>query len=1026
MLDRVLAWKREAVLLVVAVFCISAFLLLPHLGYVRELTIGGGMLTDTNKLQDMMIVPLAVLLQLMVLVFYLVSPASVGQEQVQRAASGLVMLVVLFALAAIFWLDQARSLAPFAAVAITIWGSQLFWKQDASATAGWLFLVAAMACILVWHGVGIAPFRSLGILYPLLAVGALFVGIRWVLVLGIVALLLLAGVVFLSAPGFWMPASSGISPLDMVFAAIGLLVLVQAAMALPGIRAFPVHARAGNGSVCPMASVPVPPAFSMALALAVLCLSWRPILLLPTDDYHFGETLLAYQALVTGQGWFVDFFSPHGLSDGLAGLIAHLAGNDTASAIQFGMGILTFAVALLVQWRLLVRLGPAGGLLVGLVIPINDTILFTLLVLLLVIETATIRHALLAGACAAGGSAAGAFLYGGPGVAAALAGGTGALCLHAWRDGWPAALRFIGGGLAVCLLVAALAWPQLQGQFAFLKTSAAANLTIYGNNGKALPQFMIFALGPFLVVLLACWGRISKPETGWRRAAMVGTLVLPVTLLILLLNSYAMARLDTTGLRAMITSCVMLAFLPVWLTCVRGNGLPDARIHAVCGLLLVLTSNYPPPLAAAPGFLPTVPGQNTNPISAQLPRLGNGLHDAAHVRQIETIANTVDLMLEPGEPFLNLTDRNALHYYLDRPATVPVTSPYNAAPLDFQALNIRAMEQNPPPLALIWADNIEADGINLTLRAHNIARYVMAYYTPFTRNGYIYGIRNDLAARLSRLLEEEEVFHLLSVKDQNWRNGIAIGANAENWSVAVRRSAALVLKPGDILLFAGDVTRQVVAIEGLYVRLDSPLPESLAQKTGPVTFHIANRPAGQPEARELWAQAFHHPELWQIPSAWGRSEGRLSRFLEPVDVPLQVMEPGEQGSPRPAASGPFRLDVGNRQLVLRTMGGLDPQMSGILALNAACTIPKAKPVLTLSWRAGDVPFSSREQFIFHVSHARNLIPLDSSPLWTMSGKVQEIRIEILNPDLCGVLTVSDLGFMKRVGKASAKLSGNGP
>ncbi|WP_322994223.1 hypothetical protein [Castellaniella sp.] len=1031
MFNHMLTWKKEGSVLV-ALLAATALLILvlrmfPHLGYVRELTVAGGVLTDANKLRDMLVVPLAVVLQLAVLAVYVVipsfAPKGLEQERARRVTNLLVALTILLTIGAIFWLGWAERLIPMAAVAATVWGCRQVWKQNGPAMAGWLFLVTTAVSILAWHGIGVRPFWSLSILYPLLAISAFFVGTTWVIIFGVIALLPIAGAVFLSAPGFWMPTSSGISWLDIAFTAIALIVLTQAARTLWDLRILNARSLTITDSSGDLDTLPQPPAFSMALALVLLCASWSATLALPTDDYHFGETLLAYQALVTGQSWFVDFFSPHGISDAFGGLIAHLAGSDTATAISLGTLICQFAIALVVQWRLMVRLGPAGGLLLGLFIPISGKVLFTLLVLQLVIETALIRRPMLAGVCAAILSAAGVFLYGGPTTAAALAGGVGALCVHTLRGGWPAALRFIGGGLVVGLLAVSFAWPQLEGQFTFLKTSAATNLTIYGNGDISVlldhPQHMLFVLSPLLAVLLVSWGQTGmKQQKGWQQIACLAALVLPVIILILLMNSYAMARLDTSGPRAVMTSCVVLAFLPFWLTCFKGRTQPDARIAAVCGLLLILSYPTPSLRASGPGPLPATPHQNMSEISERLPRLGIGRHNPPHLKRLEDIAETVNLILEPGETFLNLTNRNALHYYLDRPAPVPIASTYNAAPLDFQERNIRALGENPPPLAIVWADNIEHDGISLPLRAHDISSYVMAHYTPFLRNGYVFGIRNDMKDRLSRLPDEKMDFHLLSVNDSNWKGGIAIGNNAKTWSMAVQKNVSLVLKPHDILLFpAADITRRVVAIEGLNVRLDAPLPAGLQSHGEPAVFRIINRPSDQPVAKELWTKAFHQPNLWQVPSAWGRAQAHLSRFLEPIDATFQIVEPktaSEQANiMRNIASGPFRLDAVNPRLILRIVGGLDPSTADILSLNASCVTPGMEPGIAIFWSSDDKTFSKSENLVFQASHSRNLVPLDSSPLWSMGARVQEIRINIRNPELCGTLILSDIRFLKR-------------
>ncbi|TKT82501.1 hypothetical protein [Aquamicrobium sp. LC103] len=975
----------------------------PHIGYVNQLTVSGGILRDTDKLRDVALVPLAILLQLILIAGYVLLPQA-GQKEGGR---WWVWVLAGIYVAILVWFDRGHFLAAIASLATTFWLQRFFWKADWQQASGYLFLVVSAVTLLVHHLVGLNPLWIFACLAPLLALVSHRFGRRTLVVAAALGTAMLAVAALSCAPLFWWPrVSVGVTPIDGVFAAAALVVVGQGFMSLRIVfKAEETDALAAPG------------AFSLALAAALLSLPAANFASLSADDYHFGERLLAYQALSAGQGWFTTFLSPHGFSDAVSGILARLAGDDSAVGIQIGSGIGLQIVFFLVSWRLIARLGVIGGLCLALALPYSQDILLiqsiplVALNLILVLEAASLRRPVLAGVLGTLLGVAGIFFNAGTGVAASLTGGMAGFVLQAMR-GRRAALHFLGATAATSAVVLALVWPQAKGQFDFLRISARANLAIYGNGDipRLKPIYFLsflFAGAPLLAFVLAR----SSDASRMRRLPLWAGALVPVASFTLLFNIYAMGRIDDTALRALMTSCVLLVFLPVWLSGFQKSGLLDAPADAVvCAMLLVAIAPVGSPLLQGRALMPPSPMPQPAAISASLPRLGAGRHDPAHVQRVETVAGIVDALLEPGETFLNLTNRNALHFYLNRASPVPISSTYNAAPEEFQKAFIAALGDSPPPLALVGVGNMEHDGISLPLRSHAIYDYVLGRYVPFQREGYVFAMRRDLAARIERLPEEPHLLHRAS--DANWRNGVAIGANAKRWSFAVEPGMADRLRAGDRLLFSDGVERHVMEAKGINVASNLPIPPPRNDDAARLSFTIVNRTLDPLSETDLWARVFHKRNLHRIPSAWGRSSSRLADALQPSSAGLELVRMADAGS-LDGRKGLYEITGVDPRWIYRPQAPLDPEQAGLLAFSVACLDPEALPKVQVFWRPSDQGFSEHVSLVFEASFPFNIVPLDSSPLWSQARDIAEIRIDIANPDQCGAVVLDDVRLLRR-------------
>lgn len=973
-----------------------------HVGYVGELTTSGGMLSDENKFLDVILVPLFALLQFPIFYFIIINNnyKTPGKLTILYSISAVLLFFLI--------LNQRYSSATiiYTIVIVNLLNHRI-WKERVAVASSWLILFSLALTIAVIHLTQWNRYWTFLFLYPLSAVYFSYNTHRAIMALGTIAIAVISIALLFSTPYFWVPSTHLMTPVNIAFVTVSALT-----------ASYAVKLGFNTASQLHREHFPAPPPFLIALALVVASTSWPTTLSLPTDDYHFGEALLAYQAFITNLGWYTEFLSPHSFSDALPGIFAHLLGNDGAPIIALAEFILLRILLLIVLWRVFARLGSVAGILVGLFIPHSPTELFTLFILMVILEAGTIRQPLLAGLCVAFFSVCGILLYGGPAVAAAVGGSAAAFLFHVIYNR-NKSLAFVIGALLASAICLAVGWPQLSSQFRFLLTSASANLTIYGNGNlgvfRSYPQNLIFSITPTLAALLIALRHNGYEERRNQRLLVLAGAIIPTLFLTLLLNSYAMARIDDSGIRAGMATGIILVFLSLWLPVLTRSSQLNVSAGVVISSLLAMI--IPPQLstlsgpASTPSFTQTPP----HPISISMPRLGAGIYDSTHLQRIRIISQIADSILEPNETFLNLTNRNSLYYYLGRDIPVPIPSTYNAAPLDFQKQYLNSLGDNPPPRAIIAADNLDHDGISLPLRSHLIYDYVLNNYTPFIYNGYVFGIRNDLSERLKYVPDDSGTLSLLPVTDENWQNGIAIGANANTWSFAVEKSLPP-LKPGDVLIFMDGSKRRVVRAKGSKILVDLPLDPSALTSTEKLMFTVENRNSKKPSPEEIWDLAFHHSELAHIPSAWGRSLDRLKNELSPTTHRISITNLRDI-TPIFGQDSQYKLRGDNPEFTLSVQDALDSHDAGILFFTTFCSNSDVQPEFRVTWSGENQSLNIDASLHFIASYRDNLIALDTSPSWAFAQGVEQIKITVKNKSGCEILTVKDIKFFRRTSVA---------
>ena len=135
-----------------------------------------------------------------------------------------------------------------------------------------------------------------------------------------------------------------------------------------------------------------------------------------------------------------------------------------------------------------------------------------------------------------------------------------------------------------------------------------------------------------------------------------------------------------------------------------------------------------------------------------LPNLAHNFIAPAQFDRLQAMKQVLNAAVDPGETYLDLTNRNANYFYLGYPPPAQASAFYNLPHPNQQLRALQKLEATPPPIVLASADNLLLDGSTLALRAHLVYRYVVERYTPIVVDKFIYMVRPDRLERLKTRL----------------------------------------------------------------------------------------------------------------------------------------------------------------------------------------------------------------------------------------------------------------------------------
>lgn len=497
-----------------------------------------------------------------------------------------------------------------------------------------------------------------------------------------------------------------------------------------------------------------------------------------TDDYHFGESLLGSWLYLQGTIPYIEYYPPHGfIRDDLPGLVNFFFYNGHASSItqagklaatfisligffslyQFSRNLgFTFTLFFLLPW-ILNRL---------IIIPFFILFVFKPLIqnpsrwLTVWILTAPVLVFFI------------------PAQGAALVSASGIIALYcSWiLFKFPQSIQWKEIAFAA-ILTAMLAIftpliPILMGAANYVLENLAVNQVAYGipinlswdrqgvMSGLIFEFFRnawVFALiGTILIVYFG----IRDFKYHWW-TVLVGLLIV---LFILLMIPYAMGRVDSESFSrpGSLSTVLFLGFIPVLLWCSLSDHRRFLGIIAAVFIAGGLLTTHNPLLSLKSSLLQYI--NTTALISGKdigLNNIGVASVDPDHLKRLLELNEFFSKKLQPDETYIDLTNRNAQYFYLNRKPPVAVSAPYNMVPIAQQLQSITMIENEKPKLALFSAENITHDGGGLALRNPLLFRYIFNNYDPVQEGNFIIGYlkgAEDVANPGIRLMLLDESF----------------------------------------------------------------------------------------------------------------------------------------------------------------------------------------------------------------------------------------------------------------------------
>jgi hypothetical protein len=518
----------------------------------------------------------------------------------------------------------------------------------------------------------------------------------------------------------------------------------------------------------------------ICFAAAILVFRLTPALPahVPLDDYHYGEWALPWWTWASeGMLPFRDYVPARGLVNYSNGAVAALLGDPSSPFIQMcsPLVVAVFFVAALAATAGLVGTPQAAAMFA--LIPFSDRLTdidFVATALLMVGWRTFDRGSGLRWSLAWIAVAIPVFLFA-PGQALLLAVATAPLLL--WQMGRavvtaPRLSRNFAIGttalLAGAVLLTALG-PMLLGAWRYVVENGAVVGPAYGVDwslsvgtlGAGSYWLAEAVRSSFILVPIACvallGGRLLDRD--WARAGRLAVVAVPVLLLGLLYIPRAAGRIDPGApSRLFVASIWMQAMLlPVVFHAAWGSRQwPSILAFAVfvMGALSSIAGGVDLRVLA-PRAIPSAPVPATliKGEAFGLPALGLADVDPLHLTRLVRLRRAIDALLEPGETYLDLTNRNTNYFYFNRRPPIESGAPYNLPNEAQQVRAIRRLEAAPVPVVLAQADSMLHDGGPPSVRDHAFYRYVVQRYLPVRIDGYIFLIRGDRLTRASALAE---------------------------------------------------------------------------------------------------------------------------------------------------------------------------------------------------------------------------------------------------------------------------------
>lgn len=738
----------------------------------------------------------------------------------------------------------------------------------------------------------------------------------------------------------------------------------------------------------------------------------------PSDDYHFGESLLGWWSFWEfGKIPYKEFFPPHGVfGDDIGGIISLIFYDGTAATLAEADRLAATLTMFVAFMALRIYTGSLGLAYVSVLL--FGTIARKLFFLVLVpfyclwLKTSNLKPQTWLWVWLV--SAIVLILLVPPQGLLAVIASLPVVAMYLYRarkSDW----RRDALLLSILVAILALFTPipmMLHNAIRYVLENGPINQIAYGvpwswSWGEAdVVKLEMIRMSWVWVPLLAAVLIIVLFKQREHRPYLIGV-ALPVLLFASLVTPYTMGRIDPAamsrpGIFANFAWAVLLPILLAPLLAMRGRAVLAVSIAFVCagiglasvnkeGLHSILEKNQI--------------GNLWSGAEHGLNNMGSGLVEPQHVDRLERINSFLSSHLAPHEAYLDLTGRNAQYMYFDRPPAMSTTAPYNLAPIKQQQRVIEQLNKSLPRIALIEADNISHDGGGMALRTHLLYRFVLKNYDAELHDGYVYGFAKVGDARQSSI-----GFTLRQLSDSNWENGVHRSENA----IVIRDALSVhYLQVGDELVLPDNKPRKITRIspEGNALWFDGLhfVPNaSDSQREIQVVLNDLRR---QQLSAQLMEHVFTVADLRKIPVAWGQSASSLSAVMKPIaDLDFAHAGPhdleAENNSYRIVGTDPYLwLDLAQKNFT--------GQSAGLLKFDLACE-GGANPQIQIFWWGDDRQGADEVHSLhFTATNSTVIVPLDAYPDWLGMKQIKGLRIDLETAGACQTLSVQHASLNQR-------------
>ncbi len=474
-----------------------------------------------------------------------------------------------------------------------------------------------------------------------------------------------------------------------------------------------------------------------------------------SDDYHYGEKLLPFYMISKYHIIpYVDYSLAHGFIDMLPAIGSFLFLDGTASTLYEGNRILAAIIVLfsfLVAYRYVGLL--VATLLTLLIVPIGIWYFLAIVMSLIVVNVKTEKLGVVFFLISLS-----IFLLA-PGQGAVFILAILPLVLYrAWKTK-TLILNLKSTSISfIVLIIASLFMPwiidMIFSAVRYILENGPINFQAYGiawhhswNSSRTINSSLeiyevirtSWAFVPIFILSFWLLGYYKDQEK-----KEVFFYALFTVMFILILHKYSLGRIDPfvlSRLGAVSKIAVPLLFLNIYFLSFSKTKFAHWTLFFVFWMGLLTPHYLKNPINNAKHGIPEI-GKLTIGKEIGIPKLGNGRTNAKHINRTIKIKKLADQFLDDNETFVDITNRGGLYFYLDR--KIPIEAvPYNQAHSNMQQRSVNKLSKNPPPMALLKADNINHDGRSVAIRTHHLYRWIIENYIPVTINNIIIGVHKS-------------------------------------------------------------------------------------------------------------------------------------------------------------------------------------------------------------------------------------------------------------------------------------------